>query len=350
MSEQSRREFIKAGIYRTLGGLAALLVPWLAAGKTRTKKGIDPDFIPPYFKLHQSGELKKRAKTLWDMMKSCELCPRECGANRLKGDRGFCRSSSQLVIHSFNPHFGEESPLVGRGGSGTIFFSNCNLRCIYCQNWQINHEGQGTARTIDSLTHMMIKLQDIGCSNINLVTPTHYSPHILLAVDMAAKMGLRLPIVYNTSGWEKLEILKELDGVVDIYLPDFKYGDSEMAARYSSGADTYPQVTQKALLEMNRQVGVATPAKDGLMYRGLMIRHLVLPNRTAGSKKVVEWIGESLPKETFVNIMAQYRPEYKAHQYPKIARRITRQEYREVLRWAKEAGLTNVNPQRFLFF
>jgi putative pyruvate formate lyase activating enzyme len=195
------------------------------------------------------------------------------------------------------------------------------------------------------MAQMMLNLQEMGCPNINFVTPTHYSPHIVLAVDVAAGKGLRLPIVYNTCGWERLEILKELDGIVDIYLPDFKYSDGKMAAKYSSTAETYPEITKAALLEMHRQVGVAKPAVDGLIYRGLMIRHLVMPNGVAGTQEVIEWIAKNLPKDTYLNIMSQYTPMYKAFDYPKISRRITQNEYQDAVNWAKEAGLTNLDIQ-----
>lgn len=305
------------------------------------------DFQPGYLELHRKGELKRRGERLWDIMKECHLCPRECGANRLKGEKGFCGSTSELQISSFHPHFGEERPLVGKGGSGTIFFSNCSLRCVFCINWEISQGGMGSSRTIDQLAGMMLGLQKTGCSNINVVTPTHYPAHIVLALDKAAAHGLRLPLVYNTCGWEKLEILKILDGIVDIYLPDFKYWDGEKAALYSSGADNYPEITRQAILEMHRQVGVAKPASDGLMYKGLMIRHLVMPNRVAGTKEIVEWIAENLPKDTYVNIMSQYRPTYKANHYPEISRRITRKEYQDAVQWAKEAGLTNLDIQGY---
>jgi putative pyruvate formate lyase activating enzyme len=198
-------------------------------------------------------------------------------------------------------------------------------------------------RAVADLADTMLDLQDRGCPNINVVTPTHFSPHILKALDIAAAKGLRLPLVYNTCGWERVEILRKLDGVVDIYLPDFKYADSEMAATYSSGAATYPEITQAALAEMHRQVGVARPAADGLMYRGLMIRHLVMPNQVAGTRKAIEWIAQNLPKDTYLNLMSQYSPLYTAHNYPKIARRVTRGEYAEAVQWAKDAGLTNLD-------
>ncbi|MFC1737642.1 radical SAM protein [Planctomycetota bacterium] len=280
-------------------------------------------------------------------MKSCKLCPRMCGVNKLEGNKGFCRASSQLEISSYHPHFGEERPLVGKGGSGAIFLTNCSLRCVFCINWEISQGGQGKPRSIEDMAEMMLHLQKIGCHNINVVTPTHYSPHIVLAVDIAAGKGLRLPLVYNTCGWERLEILKKLDGIVDIYLPDFKYSDGKMAAKYSSAAETYPEITKAALLEMHRQVGVAKPAKDGLMYRGLMIRHLVMPNRVGGTKRIIEWIAQNLPEDTYLNIMSQYRPMHKAFDYPQIARRITREEYAEAVKWAKKAGLTNLDIQGY---
>jgi putative pyruvate formate lyase activating enzyme len=191
----------------------------------------------------------------------------------------------------------------------------------------------------------MLHLQRIGCLNINVVTPTHYSAHIILALDKAVARGLRLPLVYNTCGWEKTEIIKILDGIVDIYLPDFKYADSEMAEIYSSDADTYSEMTREALLEMHRQAGVAKPATDGIMYKGLMIRHLVMPNNVSGTKEVVEWIAANLPKDTYVNLMSQYRPMYKAFDYPDISRRLTKDEYLSAIKWAKEAGLTNLDIQ-----
>lgn len=236
---------------------------------------------------------------------------------------------------------------MGRGGSGTIFLTHCSLRCVFCLNWQISQGKGEPPRTVEELAAVMLHLQEQGCHNINLVTPTHYSPHILLALDVAAAQGLRLPLVYNTCGWERVEILKMLDGVVDIYLPDFKYSDGRMAAKYSSGAETYPEITEAALLEMHRQVGVARPAPDGLMYRGLMIRHLVMPNGVSGTKRVVEWIARNLPKDSYLNIMSQYTPMYEAWSYPDIARRIRNSEYIEAILWAKAAGLTNVDVQGF---
>ncbi|MBD3180115.1 MAG: radical SAM protein [Candidatus Latescibacteria bacterium] len=300
---------------------------------------------PSYLGPHRRGDLAALGRKLHDMMSECRLCPRECLADRISGERGFCGADSELVISSAHPHFGEESGLVGSGGSGTIFFSNCSLRCAFCINWQISHRGDGSRRSIRELAGMMLRLQETGCHNINVVTPTHYLPHILLALDIAAGEGLNLPLAYNTCGWERTEILRELDGIVDIYLPDFKYFSGEMAAKYSAGAGEYPEITRAALLEMNRQVGTARPGEDGLIRRGLMIRHLVMPNNVGGSVKVMEWIAENLPGDTYVNIMSQYRPMYRAGEYPEISRRIYRSEYLEVIRAARGAGLTNLDIQ-----
>jgi putative pyruvate formate lyase activating enzyme len=300
-------------------------------------------------------------------MRPCKLCPRECGVDRLDGKAGFCQATSQLVISSCGPHFGEEPPLVGAGGSGTVFFTHCGLRCVFCINYEISMEGQGTPASIQDLAQMMLTLQEAGCHNINIVTPTHYSAHVLLGLDRAAAKGLRLPLVYNTCGWERLDILKKLDGIVDIYLPDFKYACGEMAVKYStcvpsdsrysrsavrerySPTESYPEITKQALLEMHRQVGVAKPASNGLVYRGLMIRHLVMPNGVSGTKKVVHWIAANLPKDTYLNIMSQYTPMYRALEYPTIARRVTREEYVEATEAAKNAGLTNLEIQGYRY-
>jgi putative pyruvate formate lyase activating enzyme len=300
-------------------------------------------YRPGYVTLHRSGELSKRGEALWEIMKECRLCPRECGVNRLEGETGFCKATSRLKVASFHAHFGEERPLVGVGGSGTIFMSHCNLGCIFCQNWDISHGGAGTLIEISDMAAMMLALQEQGCHNINIVTPTHFSPHVVLALDMAAGQGLRLPLVYNTSGWERSGILEILDGIVDIYLADFKYMDSDMAALYSSDAGSYPDITRAALVEMDRQVGVARPEVNGVVYRGLMIRHLVMPGNVAGSFEAMRWIAGNLPPDTYVNIMIQYRPAYHAHLYPEIDRYVSGEEYREVVEEARSLGLTNLD-------
>jgi putative pyruvate formate lyase activating enzyme len=347
MAKQTRRTFFQSCFYLTLSGLCSSVIARTDGRDNDFAAAVAPDFEPPYLRLHRSGELKSRGRELWDMMESCELCPRECGASRLDGEEGFCHASSQLEITSYHPHYGEEKPLVGKGGSGTVFLTNCGLRCVFCINWEISQGGEGTRRTIEDLANMMLVLQERGCNNINVVTPTHYAPHIILALDQAAGHGLRLPLVYNTCGWERVEILKTLDGIVDIYLPDFKYADGAMAARFSSDAESYPELTKKALLEMHRQVGVAKPAADGLVYRGLMIRHLVMPNNVGGTRRVIEWIAGNLPKDTYLNLMSQYRPVYKAPEYGEISRRITREEYGDAVRWARDSGLTRLDIQGY---
>ena len=376
MKELSRRDFFNLCLTAGAGGLAAIcagcgrragldLPPLEMADRPAPAIHADDGFEPAYLALHRSGELKRRGERLWDRMRACRLCPRACMIDRVKGERGFCQASSELVISSYHPHFGEERPLVGSGGSGTIFFTHCSLRCVFCINYDVSLEGRGSASDVEELARMMLSLQDQGCANINVVTPSHYSPHIFLALDKAAANGLRLPLVYNTCGWELMDVMELLDGVVDIYLPDFKYMIDEMAARYSTLApsdfeerqpevaarfgrtDSYPEVTGRAFTEMNRQVGVARPGPDGLVKRGLMARHLVMPG-TEGVEnaiKVVNWIAENLPKDTYLNIMSQYTPMYKAFDYPEISRRVTREEYQQVVTAAQNAGLTNLDIQ-----
>ena len=336
--EFTRRDFIKSSF---LLGSSLLLSP-VSLQATQKK---EDRWIPAYEKLEKEGKLAQRIKQAYAIFENCQLCPKRCGVNRQKGEKGFCRAPLRPVIFSYHPHFGEEMCLVGGGGSGTIFFSNCNLRCIFCQNWPIAHEGKGKEVEDEDLADMMLHLQKIGCHNINLVTPTHVMPNILNATRIALKKGLRLPLMYNTSGYERLEMLKILDGIVDIYKPDMKYMDADKAAKYSSGASDYPEVTKKAVIEMNRQVGVLQLDNQGIALRGVIIRHLVMPNRVAGTEKFAKWVAENLTKNTYVNIMAQYRVEYKAFDYPEIARGITVQEFLEAMDWAKIYGLTNLDPQ-----
>ncbi len=300
-------------------------------------------FQPVYLRTEREGRLKTIEAELWDIFKNCRCCPRQCGVNRLKGETGFCSSTDRLKVHSANAHFGEEKPLVGKGGSGTIFFSNCNLLCCFCQNWPINHRGDGNFINHEALAGIMLELQNKGCHNINLVTPTHVVPHIVKALRIAAAQGLRLPLVYNTSAYDNLEVIKMLDGVVDIYLPDFKYQDGKMAAKYSRGASDYPEVAAQVIKEMHRQVDELAVDEKGIGQRGLIIRHLVMPQNIAGTELFVRWVAQELTPTTYVNIMAQYHPEYKAYDYPEISRRITNEEWRQALQWAKEAALTNLD-------
>jgi putative pyruvate formate lyase activating enzyme len=335
--ETTRRDFLKAAL---LLGTSLVVNPAALYASERTVGAWEP----AYRKLEREGRFAQRIEEAYALFENCRLCPRECGVNRTQGDTGFCRALVKPVVYGAHPHFGEEMPLVGQGGSGTIFFSNCNLRCLFCQNWPISIEGQGGEMPDEDLAGMMMNLQKLGCHNINLVTPTHVMPNILNATRIALKRGLNLPLVYNTSGYERVEILKLLDGIVDIYMPDMKYMDSDKAAKYSAGASDYPQVTKKAIVEMQRQVGELMVDGRGVALRGLLIRHLVMPNRVAGTEKFVQWVAETLPKSTYVNIMAQYRVEYKAFEHPEIARGITVQEFLEAMDWAEKYGLTNLDP------
>jgi putative pyruvate formate lyase activating enzyme len=297
---------------------------------------------PSYLKLHKDGTLSERVKQLQSVYESCHLCPRDCQVNRMKGQTGRCLASSQVKVSSAVSHFGEESPLVGKFGSGTIFFSNCGLRCVYCQNYSISLEGEGIEISDRRLAETMLKLQKLGCHNINLVTPTHYVPSIVSALRIAIPLGLRIPLVYNTGGYDKLEILQLLEGIIDIYMPDCKYMDPSYAAKYSDGAYNYPYYVKIALEEMYRQVGDLRVEK-GIALRGLLIRHLVLPNKIAGTEEFLKFVSENLSNSTYLNIMRQYRPEYKAFEYPEIARRITGKEYKEALDWAEKFGLNRLD-------
>lgn len=281
--------------------------------------------------------MKDKIKAAYKLMESCRLCPRECGVNRLKGEKGFCKAGFLPMVSSFHAHFGEEPPISGHNGSGAIFFTHCSLKCIFCQNHPISQLGKGEEISIDTLAGMMLELQDKGCHNINFVTPTHYIPQILEAVFIARKKGLSIPLVYNCGGYESLEALYILDGVIDIYMPDMKYADNEAAKKYSSAPD-YFEVSKKAVKEMHRQVGDLKIDK-GIAKKGLLIRHLVLPDNLAGSESVFDFINKELSSGTYVNIMAQYYPCHLAFKFPEISRRITRREYMDALTIAREKGL-----------
>ena len=271
------------------------------------------------------------------MMESCELCPRLCGVNRLDGEKGFCGIGAQPTVASAGPHFGEEPPLVGYGGSGTIFFSGCNLGCIFCQNYDISHLRSGAKVTVGQLVEMMLGLAKGGCHNINFVTPSHVMAHVLDAVHQARAKGLSVPIVYNCGGYERLEALKLLDGAVEIYMPDAKYANGEHGAKYSRAPD-YPDVIKAALTEMHRQVG-DLEIVDGVATRGLLVRHLVMPNDVAGSHEMIDLLADEVSPNTYVNVMAQYRPVFKAKGDPEIGRYPTEDEFEEAYRYAESRGL-----------
>lgn len=295
-------------------------------------------FVPSYISLFEKGELHKRIEILNEFLKECRLCPRECQANRLDGELGYCEAGSELMVSSAFPHFGEEPPLVGFHGSGTIFLTYCNLRCIFCQNYDISHLGRGDRISPSGMARATIRLQETGCHNVNFVTPTHFAPQIVASLPEAIKMGLHVPIVYNCSGYESLEVVRLLDGVIDIYMPDAKYMDEKYAKRFSNASD-YPEVLRKVLKEMHRQVGDLAINSKGIAERGLLIRHLVMPGGAASSEAVLRFIAEEISVHSYVNIMDQYRPEYRAHEHPEINRRIAHKEYLEAIQMARRFQL-----------
>ena len=338
----SRRKFVQgclaAAGAAALGRLGFARPAWAGAPELDSSRPELSAQGPRYLELERSGELERREQALWELSKSCSLCPRQCGVDRMAGETGICGSADTFKVASYGPHFGEEAPLVGKRGSGTIFFSHCNLLCVFCQNWEINHRGDGRQTSHAELAQIMLSLQNAGCHNINFVTPTHLTPHLVRAVRLAIDGGLRLPLLYNSSGYESLEVIRLLDGVIDVYLPDFKYQDAAIAARFSDGAPDYPGHTAAAIKEMHRQVGELRQI-DGIAHSGLLIRHLVLPENMAGTDGFVRWAVSELGPETHVNIMGQYSPQYRAHEYPPLSRRPTREEIAQAKLWAREAGL-----------
>jgi putative pyruvate formate lyase activating enzyme len=304
-------------------------------------------FEPAYLHLHRSGELPRRVERALELLRSCQACPRHCRLNRLDDKFAVCRTGRYAMVSSYSPHHGEEDCLRGWRGSGTIFLSGCNLRCVFCQNFEISWRVQGSSTPPRRLAAMMLELQACGCHNINFVTPEHVVPQIIEALPLAIEGGLRLPIVYNTSGYDSMESLELLDGIVDIYMPDFKYWDSEMARKYSRAPD-YPQVARRVLKEMYRQVGDLVMDEDGLARRGLLIRHLVMPGDIAGTGEIMRWIAQELSPTTYVNVMAQYYPAGKvtSSEFPEINRGVTPLEYQRALDEAWRAGLKRLDSRR----
>ncbi len=293
------------------------------------------------------AELQNRIEKAYQLLESCRVCPRECGVNRLKDDKiGFCRSGLNPVLSSVSPHHGEEPPLSGTRGSGTIFFTNCNLRCVYCQNYPISQLGNGIERTDGELACQMLWLQEQGCHNLNLVTPTHFVPQILKALGLARERGFTLPIVYNTSGYDSVETLRLLDGIVDIYLPDMRYSDEAVARKYSI-APHYPEINRAAVKEMYRQVGNLVLDDEGIAKRGLIIRHLVLPGALSGTEGVMKFLSEEISKNVYISLMSQYFPAYKANEIKELSRRITAKEYEEARGIMEKYGLENGWMQEF---
>lgn len=294
--------------------------------------------LPSYISDISLEELKERRNKLYELLEACRLCPNECGTNRKLNYSGNCRSGYLPIVSSYFPHFGEEPPLVGRFGSGTIFFTNCNLDCKFCQNYDISHYGIGKEISIEDLASMMIYLQNRGCHNINFVTPTHFTPQIIDALIIARERGLEIPLVYNCGGYESVETLKLLDKIIDIYMPDIKYSSNENALKYS-GISNYWDVVREAIKEMHKQVGDLVISTIGIAKRGLLIRHLVLPNDIAGSRKVLQFIANEISKDSYINIMDQYRPAYLANNFSELNRPIREREFVEIVNYAKEIGL-----------
>ena len=306
--------------------------------------GQPPGFEPAYLRLHRTGELPERARRAVARLEVCDLCARYCRVDRTRSVEGaVCRTGRRAVVHASFPHHGEERPLRGVAGSGTVFFSFCNLRCLYCQNWEISWEGEGREVDAPELARLMLELQRQGCHNVNLVTPSHVVAQVLEALALAAGEGLRLPIVYNTGGYDSPEALALLDGVVDVYMPDMKYGDSRLARRYSKVPD-YVEVNRAAVKEMHRQVGDLRVDGRGIAQRGLLVRHLVLPGNAAGSEEVMRFLAEEVSRDTYVNVMDQYRPCYRADEVPEIGRRPTGAELREAFEAARRHGIHRLDP------
>ncbi|MCM8799918.1 MAG: radical SAM protein [Candidatus Omnitrophica bacterium] len=292
---------------------------------------------PIYISTYKNSKLKEKIKILNQMLSSCNLCPRRCKVNRLRDERGFCRAGKEAVVSSYFAHFGEESCLVGKFGSGTIFFSHCNLRCVFCQNYEISHQGQGFSVSKEELAEMMLDLQKQGCHNINFVTPTHFVPQILEALEIAIREGLTLPLVYNCGGYESEEVIDILDGVIDIYMPDAKFSSVQVSEKFCN-APNYFENLKKILKKMHQQVG-DLKIIDGIAQRGLLIRHLVMPEDLAGTEEIMEFIAKEISQDTYINIMAQYRPYGEAYKYPEINRRITPEEYEKTFKIARSFHL-----------
>jgi len=300
------------------------------------------DQIPGYLKLLEGGELSQRAAAAKQHLQSCDVCPLNCGVDRLKGELGICKTGELAQVSSFGSHYGEEAPISGWRGSGTIFFARCNLRCVFCQNADISQTGFSCEKNAEELAGIMLDLQKRGCHNINLVSPTHVMPQILDAVLIAAQHGLTLPLVYNTGGYDSLEMLSLLEDIVDIYMPDMKYGNEDIARKYSL-VKKYPQINQAAVLEMQRQVGNIQLDHNGLAVRGLLVRHLVLPENLAGSESILKFLAYKVSTDVYLNIMAQYWPAHHASGYPALNRRIRPDEYQRVIELAKNLGLNRLD-------
>ncbi|MCX5882606.1 MAG: radical SAM protein [Deltaproteobacteria bacterium] len=299
---------------------------------------------PCYIQTWKNGLLQEKVQQAADVLQSCTLCPRKCRINRKAGEKGICRTTDQAMVYGCHAHFGEEAPLVGRYGSGTIFFTHCNLKCNFCQNFEISHKGMGKPVSDMELADMMLGLQKEGCHNINLVTPSHVVPQILSALQIAAERGLTIPLIYNTSAYDAVETLRFLDGVVDIYMPDFKFWDPR-TSDVTCGAPDYPDAARKAILEMHRQVGDLVMDASGLARRGLLIRHLVMPDGLADTLEIMKFIATKISVNTYVNVMPQYHPSGDIGGMKSLRRQITPLEHAKALQYALETGLTRIDKR-----
>ncbi|MEW6261128.1 MAG: radical SAM protein [Thermodesulfobacteriota bacterium] len=303
---------------------------------------------PSYLDSLRKGILQERIQAALSRLAACDICPRRCGINRLKEETGICRTGRNAWVSNADAHFGEEEPLVGTHGSGTIFFTHCSLGCCFCQNYDISHLGAGREVSAETLAESMLMLQENGCHNINVVTPSHVVPQILEALMIAAENGLRIPLVYNTSAYDRVETLALLDGIVDIYMPDFKFWDPEIA-RSTCDAPDYPDIAKAAIQEMHRQVGDLTLNSEGLAVKGLLVRHLVLPENLAGTDHVMSFLADNISRDTYVNIMNQYHPCGTASRIPALARRITTSEFTAAVETARQAGIHRLDRRRRTF-
>ena len=295
---------------------------------------------PSYLNLYQNGMLDKIIEQASSMLECCCICPRRCKVNRLKDERGFCKTGLKPGVCSFLAHRGEEPPISAKNGSGTIFFTNCNMGCVYCQNYEFSQLGKGREVEFEELAGFMLELQKLGCHNINLVSPTHVMPQILKALKIAISKGLNIPLVYNTGGYELPGIIRLLEGIVDVYLPDMRYGDEEMAIKYS-GAPGYPKYNRDSVKEMHRQVGIARMDNEGIIKNGLIIRHLVLPHDICGTEKIMKFIAQEISANTYISLMSQYLPYHKAFEFKDISRRLNEEEYNKARKIMERYGLSN---------
>lgn len=305
-------------------------------------------FTPGYIETHNQGLLKEKIKQAFEIIKTCTLCPRGCGVDRSAGEKGICQTGERAIVSSYSPHFGEESPLVGKNGSGTIFFARCNLLCVFCQNYDISHEGEGVEFSSEDLAKAMLFLQERGCHNINFVTPSHVVPQILAAVDKAVEAGLRIPLVYNSGGYDRVDTLSLLEGVFDIYMPDFKFWDPKVADELCDAPD-YPEVARHALREMHRQVGDLVLDGHGIAQCGLLIRHLVLPDGLAGTRDVMRFLAREISSNSYVNVMGQYRPCGRASEVPALRRAVSDEEWQEAIAMAQQEGITRLDERKRTF-